>query len=222
MTRTGEAARPPAQERTESFFDWVNLHSKHLAIGLVVVAVAATGYALYGRSNAIKSRRAEQAYFEAQRSVVAGNLPLAQSDLEKMVTRFKGTGSGVRGAMSLAQVLYDQGKHAEGIKVLEDARGSGAAKPYRAALESLLAAGYEGQGKFLDAADAYTRASDEATFQADKDAYMASAARAYQAAGNTAKAKELWTKLATDALTATSAEAHIRLGELEAKPANKS
>jgi predicted negative regulator of RcsB-dependent stress response len=222
MTRTGEAGRPQVEEPTETFFDWVNLHTRELAIALVVLAVGATGYALYARSQTIRSQRAERAYFEAQRSVVAGNLPLAQTDLDKMIKRYGGTGPAARGSLSLAQVLFDQGKHQEGIKVLEDAKNSSGSKPYRAAIEALLAAGYEGLGKFAEAADHYTNASQSADFQADKDTFLASAARAYMSGGNKEKAKELWTKLATDALTATSAEAHIRLGELEAKPADKS
>ena len=224
MTRTGDAARPPepAPARSLGFFDWVNLHTRELAIGLVLVAVAATGWALYGRSKTIKSQRAERAYFEAQRNVVAGNLPLAQTDLEKMITRFDGTRPATRAGIALAQVYFDQGKHQEGIKVLEKARGSAGSDTYESSIEALLAAGYENLGKHKEAAEHYARAAEEAQFDADRNAHRANAARAYQAAGDAAKAKELWSQLATDQLDATSAEAHIRMGELDAKPANKS
>ena len=222
MTRTGELGRPVAQERSLSFFDWVNLNTRALGIGLVVLALAAAGVALWGRSRTIRAQRAERAYFEAQRSVVAGNLPLAQTDLDRLIKRYEGTRASARAAMSLAQVHFDQGKFQEGIAVLDRARNAGGSEQFRAGIESLLAAGYEGLGRFLDAADHYLKAAEAATFEADKDNFKAGAARAYMAGGNTAKAKELWTQLATDEMTATSAEAHIRLGELEAKPATKS
>src|SRR5689334_6507671 len=103
------------QERTESIYEWFQLRTRETVwAGAVVVVLAAGGW-FYLRSKELKNTRAEKAYFDAQRSVTAGNLPLAESDLRKMIERYDGSPSAIEARLQLAQVLYDQTKYQAGI-----------------------------------------------------------------------------------------------------------
>ena len=219
MTRTGAAARPPLEARSATLMDWTYSHVKELGIATAVLAAALAGVWLYRSNQAQKEAGAERALLEASRSYYTGNLPLAQSDLQKVVTRFGGTTGAVQSAMLLAQVLYDQGKHAEGIAELEKVVDDGAAEPFRTSIRALIGAGYEGQGKHKEAAAQYEQASAVAAFDAEKHLMRANAARSYQAAGDTATARRIWGELADDPMNPVSGEARVRLGELTAEPA---
>ena len=219
MTRTGAAARPPLEARTATLMDWTYSHIKELGIATAVLAAALAGVWLYRSNQAQKAAGAERALVDAARSYYTGNLPLAQSDLQKVVTRFEGTAGAVQSAMLLAQVLYDQGKHAEGVAQLERVVNDGAAEPFRTSIRALIAAGYEGQAKHKEAAQQYEQAASIAAFAAEKHVMRANAARSYQAAGDTATAKRIWGELADDPMNPVAGEARVRLGELSATPA---
>ena len=211
----GTAARPTFEDRSESVFGWVNDHWQHLLTGAALLAALAGGFALYERSQRNKEQAAETALLDAQRSMLSGNLPLAQSDLQKVVTRFDGTSAADRATIALAQVLFEQKKYAEGIAKLTplaDSRTEGASA------QGLIATGYEEQGKYKEAAEHFMKAADASAFDADKANFKASAARAYMRAGDGAAAKKLWTELAADPNGPAAGEARVRLGELSAAP----
>jgi tetratricopeptide (TPR) repeat protein len=144
---------------------------------------------------------------------------LAQSDLGKLVSRYGGTSAGSEGAMILATIEYDQAKYQEGITVLENA-AKGAPSPMEVQLRSLIGDGYLSMKNAPSAAKEFERAADLSTYQLEKATQRAKAARAYFVGGDTAKARQIWSDLATDEKNPTvAAEAKVRLGELVAKPA---
>lgn len=222
MTRTGAAARPAFEDRTESFLDSARVHWRKIGIAALGVVAIAGAAGLYTRSQGIKAERAAQALAEAQRSLGAGNAPLAQTDLQKMVSRYEGTPSAAYGSLLLAQLLYDQGKPAEGLKILTDLERSGPPKEMLHSVYALLAAGYEQQGKPAAAAARYMSASENAAFELTQANYKADAARAYTAAGNKEQARKLWTELSADPTAPLAQEARVRLGELTATPVSRS
>ncbi len=201
----------------ESFTEWVTLHRRELTWAVVALAAIVAGFWYYERSQAIKAQRAETAYFQARQSASAGNLLLAVSDLQKVVTRYEGTQAGTQAALSLAQALYDQKKFKEGVDVLKKAESSAPAD-FKPSIHALEAAGYEELKDLTAAAEQYKLAAQATRFPAEKTEYQASAARSYMAAGKTAEAKAIWTELAKDESGPVAAEAKVRLGELEAKP----
>lgn len=213
------SARPTLEDHTESIFGWVQEHSRQLLIGAVAIAALAGGFALYDRNKASEALRAEQALSTAERSVYSGNLPLAQSDLRKVVDKFDGTPAAERARLLMAQVLYDQGKFDDGIKQLTGLTDSDA---MGASAEGLIATGYEAQGKFKEAAEHYGKAATAATFETDRQNFKASQARALTSAGDSAGARKLWTELAEDPTGPVAGEARVRLGELSVQPAGRS
>ncbi len=201
----------------DSLTDWFLVHKRQVSWALLALAVAIGGVWFYQRSRALKQQHAETAYFQARQAAAAGNLPLAVADLKKVATRYEGTRGGTQAAMFLAQNLYEQKKHKEGISELKRAL-TGAPNDFVASIHVLMANGHEELGEFGPAAEEYETAATAAKFPAEKAQYRASAARAYMAGGKSAEAKAIWTELAADETGAGAAEAKVRLGELSARP----
>ena len=197
--------------------EWAMLHKRELSWAIIALAIIVAGFWYYERSESIKGQRAEAAYFQARQSAAAGNLPLAVSDLQKVVSRYDGTTAGSQAALTLSQMLYDQKKFKEGLDVLKAAEAK-APEDFKASVHVLEAAGHEELKDFVAAAEQYKLAAQVTRFPVDKAEYQAAAARDYMAAGKTAEAKAIWTDLAKDEAAPTAAEARVRLGELDAKP----
>lgn len=200
-----------AEQRYAELFE---RYKQHLGWVGVVIILAGVGGWFYLRSESIKSQRADAAYEAALQSVSSGNLPLAQSDLQKAATRYAGTNGGAESAMALAKIDYQQAKYQAGINALKVSAADKGDLQYEARL--LTAAGYEGLTQWPQAAKAYEAAADIARFDADKASARAMAAHAYQAGGDKASAIKIWTELMSVPNGTFATEAKIRLGELQA------
>ena len=211
-----------AVDRAQTFIDWTKINAKALTTGAVIIVVAAAGYLFYMRSKQIQAGNAERALLQAKQSLSAGNMALAQSDLQKVYARYGSTAAGVEAAMLLAQIDFDSGKYQDGISVLEKAAGTGAASDNATTIRGLEGDGYAQMGKLPEAGKAYEAAAAASIMDNEKAFQLAKAARVYQASGDTAKARELWTTLLNDPKTQSmSSEARIRLGELSAQVAKR-
>ena len=217
MTKTGTFVPLDGDEAELKYAELYDRYKQHLGwLGVVVILIGA-GVWFYLRSESIKSQRAEAAFQAAVQSVSSGNIPLAESDLKKAAVRYAGTDGGTESSMALAKIYYQQNKFQDGIDALKSPAGDKGDMQYEARL--LVASGYEGLTKWAEAAKEYETAAASARFDADKQAALASAARAYQAGGDKAAATKIWNQLVTDPTGTYAAEAKIRLGELEAVPA---
>ena len=217
MTTPNVPARSRYGADDETMTEWAMLHKRELSWAFIALAIIVAGFWYYERSQAIKGQRAETAYFQARQSAAAGNVPLAVSDLQKVVSRYEGTAAGTQAALTLAQMLYEQKKFKEGVDVLKAAEAK-APEDFKASIHVVEAGGYEELKDFVAAAEQYKVAAQATRFPVDKAEYQAAAARAYAAGGKTAEAKAIWTELAKDEAAPTAAEARVRLGELDAKP----
>jgi predicted negative regulator of RcsB-dependent stress response len=202
-----------------SFFDWIQANTRAITIGAAVLAVGAAGLWFYMRSAEIKRANAERQLNQAKQSLQAGNQALAQSDLQRVASRYKGTPAGAQAAMLLAQVEFAQGKWNEGLAVLDGYTSERAAGPHFAAVLSMVGDGQLGAGRPADAAASYRRAADATSMAGEKTMFLAKAARTYQASGNDAEAKAIWERLAADPEAPVRSEAQVRLGELTVRPA---
>jgi predicted negative regulator of RcsB-dependent stress response len=221
-TRPDTVAQSAAADRAQTFLDWTRINAKLLTTGAVVVVVAAAGYWFYLRSTQIQAANAERALMTAKQSMSAGNLPLAQKDLQNVYAKYGSTSAGVQAAMLLAQIDYDGGKFQDGLSILQKVAGSSAASGVQSTILSLEGDGYAQMKKLAEAGKAYEDAAKATSFETERAFQLAKAARAYEAGGNATKAKEIWTSLMNDPKGQTmSAEARVRLGELNAAPAKR-
>jgi predicted negative regulator of RcsB-dependent stress response len=223
MTSLRTDAEYTAADRAQTFLDWTRINSKALTAGAVVVLIAAAGYWFYLRSREITASNAQRALLTAKQSMAAGNAALAQSDLQKVYAKYGSTTAGVEAALLLAQLDYDSGKIQDGISMLRKVSGSSAASELESTVRSLEGDGYAQTGKLADAAKQYEAAAAAASGLPTENAfYRAKAARTYQSAGDTAKARQIWTSLESDPKSqAMASEARVRLGELTTAAAKK-
>jgi len=218
MTKTGAAAGPAFDDRTESAMDWARANTKPIAIAAIVIALAAATWFFAKQWRERQADAAEVALNRARQSYGQGNLPLAQTDLKRVITRFGGSAAGSQASMLLAQAYYEQGKPDSGLKVLNDGKPSDADE---AAFEALKGAGLEQKKEYVQAAERYRAAAGLADAKIAKDRFMADAARALTSANNKAEAAKIWSALANDNASTFAAEARVRLGELVATPAGR-
>ncbi len=219
MPATGAAARPAPAPIEESFSDWIQTHYRELLIGLAVAILAGGGALLYRSAVATQAGQAEAALAGPEQSLATGNLPLAQADLKKVISRYSGTAAAAQAGLLLASTYYNEKQYAQGLAVLNQTKVTGAAKAFAPAVEALTADGYNLQGKYAQAAAHYAAAAGHSPYPTEQAGYRASAARADARAGDTAAAVAIWTALSADPKNGQAQEAQLRLGELTAKPA---
>jgi predicted negative regulator of RcsB-dependent stress response len=222
MTSPRTTAGSTAADHAQTFLDWTKINARALIAGAAVIVVAGAVYWFMLRSREIANTNASTALNNAQQSMASGNAPLAQSDLQTIVQKYGSTGPGVEAAMLLAQMDYDAGKFQDGIAALGRTLNSSAASLEGPAIRTLQGDGYMQLGKPADAAKVYEAAADASPYAMEQAYDRAKAARAYQTAGDTAKARQIWTALANDeAAPGMSSEARVRLGELTAAAAKR-
>ena len=216
MASSGDGFDTSAQ----SIGEWLQLHVREVVIGSVVVIVAVAGVFFYRQVSVANQRSSEQQYFAAQAQ--SGDPAAQQKALAQVVSSFEGTPSAAQAAMLLAQLRFDDGKYDEGLAALRRLEQGGVPDDFSAGVQALIAAGLEGKHSFAEAAASYQAAAKASRFDADRQSYLADAARAYRLAGNQAEAVKVWTDLAADPANPLAAEARVRLGELTARPAARS
>jgi len=204
--------------QVEPFFErvgaWINTHRQAAAwIGAAIVV----GLVLFvwtmssnRRSEEIANRELQGARFAFENQ----NLPLAASELARIVENYSGTNAAQEGRLLLAQVRLLQGQPQQAIDVLKDFAPS-AGKAFRAQAYGLLGAAQENLGRFRDAAEAYQNGAEAARLDFLKAQMLSDAGRAWTNAADTVKAIATYRRIVNDfPKEGTATEAKVRLGEL--------
>ncbi|MBC7894619.1 MAG: tetratricopeptide repeat protein [Cytophagaceae bacterium] len=214
MTSPTQTTGLDIDETSESAVEWLKQHGRQVGIGVIVVVALAGVFWVVRAQNAGNEATASRQLVAAQRSVGAGNLPLAAADLHKLVDRYGSTRSGTEAKVLLAQVELQQGKTTEAMKVLDEI-GSGG--PTAASVHALRAAALEQTGKPAEAAAEYLKAAAANQLQGEAESLRADAARAWVAAGKKDEALKIWRDMAGNPSSVLYNEALLRVGELTAE-----
>ncbi len=199
---------------TDRLGAWVKAH-RQLSSWIGAIMVVGAGLFIWNlstqrRSEEIASRDLQGARFAFENQ----NLPLAASELAKVVENYSGTNAAAEARLLLANVRLLQGQPQQAVAVMKDyAPGAGSA--YRAQAYGLLAGAFENMGRFREAGEAYENASAAARLDFMKAQFLADAGRAWTVAGDTAKAVAAYQRILKDyAKEGAATEAKVRLGEL--------
>lgn len=220
MKKQDEQVPVPAtddQDRLENLAKWVRANEKvvaGIAIGAAVV-VAGIWFAVSARERKETFARRELA--QARQAAEVGNLPLAASDLSRVVSSFGGTAAGQEAQLVLAEVRLRQGQAALAASELQEFVSGGVKPAYRTQAYELLGLALEQAGRFDAAGRAFEdgAAATAAEYKYLSASLLLSASRAYAAAGDTAAAIRALEKLAADFSETTAAqEAQLRMAEL--------
>jgi outer membrane protein assembly factor BamD (BamD/ComL family) len=184
-----------------------------IVLGVVaLVAIAAWFVVASGKR---KEQFAARSLNQARSAAEAGNLPLASSELQRLITTYKGTDAASEAVLTLNQVRMVNGQSELAAVGLREYLASKPAAKYVAPAYGLLGAALENSKKMTEAGDAYTRASEAADVEYLKASYLIDAGRAYHAAGKPADAERAYRTVLTKFPKSPSfTEAQVRLAEL--------
>ncbi len=225
VTPTSSSARPAAtlgKPFSDRFIAWVNAHRQISSwigtILLVGVALFVWQLSTKRRSEEIASRELQGARFAFENQ----NLPLAASELARVIENYSGTNAAEEGRLLLANVRLLQGQAQQAVDALQN-YAPGAGRAYRAQAYGLLGAAYENLARFREAAEAYENGSAAARLDFQKAQLLSDAGRAWTSAGETAKAIAAYERIVKDfPEEGTVTEAKVRLGELRKGTARSS
>jgi tetratricopeptide (TPR) repeat protein len=203
--------REPLSERVVA---WGRAHKQITSwIGAIVVVAAVLfiwTLSTKRRSEEIASRELQGARFAFENQ----NLPLAASELARVVENYSGTNAAEEGRLLLANVRLLQGQPLQAVEVLRD-YAPGAGRAFRAQAYGLLGGAYENLERPRDAAEAYENGATAARLDFLKAQMLSDAGRAWTSAADTAKAVAAYRRIVKDLPREGAVfEAKSRLGEL--------
>src|SRR5258706_9676132 len=147
--------RPPFTDRLGA---WVKAH-RQLSTWIGGIVVVAAGLFIWNllterRSEEIASRDLQGARFAFENQ----NLPLAASELAKVIANYAETNAAAEARILLANVRLLEKQPPQAVTVLKDF-APGAPQAYRAQAYGLLGAAYEDMGQARQAGEAYETGS---------------------------------------------------------------
>jgi TolA-binding protein len=178
-----------------------------LLLGVVVWLVLASGR----RKEEFAARSLNQARATAE----AGNLPLASSELQRLIETYRGTDAATEAVITLNQVRMVNGQSELAAVGLRDFLAKKPPRKYLAPAYGLLGTALENSKRPAEAAEAFANASRSADLDYLRARYLIDAARAYRAAGKTAEAQAAYREVIQKHPKSSSfTEAQVRLAEL--------
>jgi outer membrane protein assembly factor BamD (BamD/ComL family) len=178
-----------------------------VAVALVVWFIVASGR----RKEAFAARSLNQARTAAE----AGNLPLASSELQKLISAYKGTDAASEAVITLNQVRMINGQNELAVVGLREFLNGNPPEQYRTPASGLLAAALENAKQWEEAGKAYTQASNMAEVEYLKAQYLVDAGRAYRLGGKLDEAAAAYrTILKKYPKSSSVTEAQVRLAEI--------
>jgi predicted negative regulator of RcsB-dependent stress response len=216
-SETQTALPPDDRDRLEPLVKWVRANEKVVAGIAVGIAIAAAGIWFAVSAGERREAFARRELSQARQAADAGNLPLAASDLSRVVSSFRKTLAGQEAQLVLAEVRLRQG---QADLAATELRGflEGAVKPqYRTQAYELLGFALEQTGRPAEAGRAFEDGSDAALggYKYLSASLLLHASRAYASAGDTAAALRVLERLASEfGETSAAQEAQLRMAEL--------
>jgi outer membrane protein assembly factor BamD (BamD/ComL family) len=194
---------------------WYRDRTKQLiAIAAAVLVVALVAW-LVVQSNARKAEFASQRLNQARQAAEAGNLPLASSELQKVIDEYKGTDAAQEAVITLNQVRMVNGQSELAAVGLRNFLKDKPDPKFAAPANGLLGAALENARKWSDAGDAFSSAAKAADLDYLRARYLIDAGRAYREGGKTAQAIAAYREVIQKYPKSNSlTEAQVRLAEL--------
>jgi outer membrane protein assembly factor BamD (BamD/ComL family) len=215
MATTVEPTRTQAAAAPTISTPWYKNRQRHIIVAAVILAaIAAVGWFIIA-SGKRKEQFAARSLNQARTAAEAGNLPLASSELQKLISAYKGTDAANEAVITLNQVRMVNGQNELAIVGLREFLGGDPPEQYRTPASGLLAAALENAKKWDEAGKAYTEASNTAEVEYLKAQYLVDAGRAYRLGGKMDDAARAYrTILQKYPKSSSVTEAQVRLAEI--------
>jgi predicted negative regulator of RcsB-dependent stress response len=211
-------AAPESAKRISSSDDlgeWFRENGRSAAITASLVAAAVVGTWLYMASQKRKEEFASQALMQARGEAESGNLPLAATDLTRLIERFGGTNSADQAVILLNQTRLVQGQRDIAVNALRQFVSGRHSEDVKASAYALMGGALEDAGKSREAAEAFRQASQNVRLDFLKAQYLIDAGRAFTAAKDTVAARTAYREvLMKFGRLDQAAEARVRMAEI--------
>ncbi len=209
------AAPPRAEDRATRALAWLQSNQRNLIGVAIVLAVAALGVWFAFAAKQRREAFAARSLSTARAAIQSGNLPLAASDLSRLIQTRGGTVAADEATILLAQIRLMDGDPERAVSELEAAISDRLRPQFQAPAHGLLGGALEQLGRLSEAGAAYERAAAAAWYDHLAAQYLTDAGRAYASAGDTATAAQVYERLLTSHPESPAAtEARVRLAEL--------
>ena len=189
---------------------------KRLLVGAAValVLLAVVGWVVWS-SERRKEEFAARSLNQARAAAEAGNLPLASSELQRLIETYRGTDAATEAVITLNQVRMVNGQSELAAVGLREFLQRDPPAKYRAPAYGLLGTALENAKRPAEAAEAFRNAAQAADVEYLKSRYLLDAGRAYRAAGKQDEAHASY-RAVIDSFPKSVAvtEAKVRLAEL--------
>jgi outer membrane protein assembly factor BamD (BamD/ComL family) len=184
-------------------------------VGIVILAALALAAWFVIASGKRKEQFASRSLNQARAAAEAGNLPLASSELQKLIAAYKGTDAASEAVITLNQVRMINGQSELAVVGLREFLAAKPKPQYVTPATGLLAAALENSKRWIDAANAYTQASNAAEVGYLKAKYLVDAGRAFREGGRPEEAARVYRTVVQKFPKESSVtEAEVRLAEL--------
>lgn len=207
-TRTQPAAAPTSSP-------WHQNRQRYIAAGVIILAIIALAAWFLVASGRRKEEFAARSLNQARAAAEAGNLPLASSELQKLIAAYKGTDAASEAVITLNQVRMINGQSELAAVGLRDFLNAKPSEQYRTPASGLLAAALENSKRWVEAGNTYTEASNTADVEYLKAKYLVDAGRAFRLGGRAEEAARAYrTLLEKYPKSPSVTEARVRLAEM--------
>ena len=190
---------------------------KKRLIGALVLAVLLLGVVAWAvwTSGQRKEQFAARSLNQARAAAEAGNLPLASSELQRLIETYGGTDAATEAVITLNQVRLVNGQAELAAVGLRDFLAKKPPRKYLAPANGLLGTALENSKRPGEAAEAFMNASKSADLDYLQARYLIDAGRAYRTAGKTKEAEAAYREVIEKHPKSSSfTEAKVRLAEL--------
>jgi outer membrane protein assembly factor BamD (BamD/ComL family) len=215
MATTVEPTRAQTTAAPAVSTPWYKNRQRQIVAAVAIVAAIALVAWFIMASGRRKEEFAARSLNQARTAAEAGNLPLASSELQKLISAYKGTDAANEAVITLNQVRMINGQNELAVVGLREFLGGNPPEQYRTPASGLLGAALENAKRWDEAAKAYTQASNTAEVDYLKAQYLVDAGRAFRMAGKLDEAARVYRTILQKYPKSNSVtEAKVRLAEV--------
>lgn len=175
---------------------FVQEHLNAIVITILAIAIIAGGISLYNFYHSKNLKEASVLFYQAYLDYKDENFDNALTNFQKLYDSYSGTSIGKEALMYLGNIYYRKAQFEDAQKYFKKCAGTFSDEhPFNISAKEGLAACFEAQGNFEDAAKNYKKIALQVNDKVISPRNLMAAGRAYDAAGKRDEAQKLFQEI---------------------------